>query len=259
MIDVIIPSVQIDPHFKKIERVGVAGSGTMGIQLVTYLLSRNLDVTLFTRNPSQARVNLNNFISKRYPGLGSVANSSKLTISSEIERLCNNRIVLETIKEDLTIKKEFIKKILETDSEVIIGSCTSSLTLKQLTSGLQDNGKVQVIHFSNPVAKMKVIEFVPSKSSSELTRALLEDFFSHLEHKVFEVPDVTGYVINTVIFSMIEKASFLVNEYGLSREKVDELLKLGCGFPMGPFEIEKLIGIETVDLIRKNLAKGITG
>jgi 3-hydroxybutyryl-CoA dehydrogenase len=256
MIDVTPPSVQTESRFKKIERVGVAGSGTMGIQLVTYLLSRNLDVTLFTRNPIEARINLNNFIKKRYPSLASVADSNRLIITSNFETLCENQIVLESIKENLEIKRDFIKRILETNSEIIIGSCTSSLTLKQLTNGLCDKGKVNVIHFSNPVAKMKVIEFVPSIDSSESTKATLKDFFSCLEHRVFEIPDVPGYVINIIIFSMIEKANFLVNEYGVSREDVDDLLKLGCGFPMGPFEIEKLIGAETVKLIRKNLAIG---
>jgi 3-hydroxybutyryl-CoA dehydrogenase len=253
MRDTIFASNESEGNNRNIEHVGVAGSGTMGTQLVAYFLSRSLRVTLFTRNPTRAKALLNDFLNERYPKLLDVSNTDQLTVSSDLNVLCETQIIIETIKEDLVLKRDFIKRIVEKDPSVIIGSCTSSLTLKQITNGLKNSSKVQVIHFSNPVAKMKVIELVSSRNASEETRARLNNFFSKLEHVVIEVPDIPGYVINSIIFAVFEKANFLVKEYGISRGDIDVLMKVGCGFPMGPFEIEQLIGTQTVELIRKNL------
>jgi 3-hydroxybutyryl-CoA dehydrogenase len=239
---------------REIEHVGVAGCGIMGTQLVAYFLSRGLKVTLFSRNPVRAETLLHQFMMTRYPNLKTTLNSTQLTICSDIKVLCETQIVIETIQEDLMIKRNFIKRLIETNPLIIIGSCTSSLTLKQITNGLHDCGRVQVIHFSNPVAKMKVIEFVPSRNASDQVKEQLNEFFSQLEHKVIEVPDIPGYVINSIIFAILKKANFLHREYGIPKEDVDALMKQGCGFPMGPFEIEKLIGPQTVELIKKNLA-----
>lgn len=247
------PSNESNGKGRKIEHVGVAGSGTMGTQLVAYFLSRDLKVTLFTSNPTRAKTLLNDFLKERFPKLQQVANTEQLTITSDLYVLCKTQIIIETMKEDLMIKRDFVSRIVEIDSSVIIGSCTSSLTLKQISNGIEDNGRIQVIHFSNPVAKMRVIELVLSKEISKQTKVRLEEFFSKLEHEVVEVPDIPGYVINSIIFAMIEQANNLEKVHGIPSESIDTLMRVGCGFPMGPFEIEKLIGSQTVELVRKNL------
>jgi 3-hydroxybutyryl-CoA dehydrogenase len=251
----VFPSNESKSNDRNIEHIGVAGSGTMGTQLVAYLLSRSLKVTLFTRNPTRAKTLLNDFLTERYPKLLDISDTDQLTVSSDLNVLCETQIIIETMKEDLMIKRDFIRRVIEKDSSVIIGSCTSSLTLKQVSNGIQDSGRIQVIHFSNPVAKMKVIELVPSNEISDHTKLRLEEFFSKLEHEVVEVPDIPGYVINSIIFAMIEKANLLTKKHGIPSEDIDTLMRVGCGFPMGPFEIEKLIGAQTVDLIRKNLSR----
>lgn len=253
MSSTLFPSRRYMEKNQEINHVGVAGSGIMGTQLVLYFLSRGLNVTLYTRTPARAKISLKQLAIDRYPKMEPLIDGSQLTICDDIKLLCEAEIVIETIKEDLVTKRDFIKKIIETDPSVIIGSCTSSLMLKQITIGLEDSSNVQVIHFSNPVAKMKVIELVSSVTASEETKVRLSNFFKKLEHVVIEVPDIPGYVINSIIFAILEKANFLVKEYGLSREDIDILMKIGCGFPMGPFEIEQLIGVQTVELIKKNL------
>jgi 3-hydroxybutyryl-CoA dehydrogenase len=237
----------------ELKKTGIAGAGTMGIQLTALLLSQGFEVVLLSRNPLFATETLNKFLFKRYGKTDPEFDLSRLTITSDIKLLSETQIIIECIKEDLNLKRSLIRDLLEINQTVIVGSCTSSLTLKELTNDIPDHGRVQIIHFSNPVAKMKAIELVISDNASVRVKKDIKIFFSRLQHKVIEVPDVPGFVINTIIFAMLDKANLLVREHGISRENVDELIKTGCGLPMGPFEIEKLIGIETVELIQSNL------
>jgi 3-hydroxyacyl-CoA dehydrogenase len=210
-------------------------------------------VVLFSRNPFLAKESLDKFLTERYQKTNPEMSSDLVTITSEIELLSETQIVIECIRENLNLKRSFLENLVEMNKSVIIGSCTSSLTLNELTYGMQDEGRIHIIHFSNPVAKMKAIELVISDKASEETVKCIQKFLSQLEHRVIEVPDVPGFVINSIIFAMLEQANSLVKEQGISKENVDELMKIGCGLPMGPFEIEKLIGKETVKLIRQNL------
>jgi 3-hydroxybutyryl-CoA dehydrogenase len=239
----------------KMKKTGIAGAGTMGIQLTALLLSQGFEVVLLSRNPLFASETLNRFLFKRYGKSNPEIDLSGLTITSDIKLLSETQIIIECIKEDLNLKKSLIRDLLEINQTAIVGSCTSSLTLKELTDDISDQGRVQIIHFSNPVAKMKAIELVISDNASARVIKDIKIFFTQLQHKVIEVPDVPGFVINTIIFAMLDKANFLVREHGISKENVDLLMKTGCGLPMGPFEIERLIGIQTVELIQSNLDK----
>ena len=246
---------QID---EEIKTIGVAGGGTMGIQLSIFLLSRSFEVVLFSRNPAIAKQSLDKFLKERYRKMDSEINLGHITITSDMRLLSKSQIVLECIKEDLNLKRNFLRNIIEMNESLIVGSCTSSLTLKELTKGIQDGGRIQIIHFSNPVAKMKVIEVVISDKASKEIIKNIQEFLSQLPHKAIEVPDIPGFVINSIIFAMIVKANLLVSEYGVTKQSVDDLIKIGCGLPMGPFEIEELIGEETVKLILQNLDPSLT-
>ena len=122
-----------------------------------------------------------------------------------------------------------------------------------ITKNLSSNGRVNIIHFSNPVSAMKLAEVVYSPNISVENIAVIELLFKVINYKIFIVPDISGFVINSIIFQMLHKSVLLHVEESIATNDIDNLMKFGCGFPMGPFEIIKLIGPDTVILIFNNL------
>ena len=100
---------------------------------------------------------------------------------------------------------------------------------------------------------MKVAEVVYSPKIQLNDIALIESLFQMINYKIFVVPDIHGFVINSIVFQMLHKSILLHVEEFIATNEIDSLMKLGCGFPMGPFEIIKLIGPDTVIHVLNNL------
>jgi 3-hydroxybutyryl-CoA dehydrogenase len=220
-----------------ITKIGIVGSGRIGLQLAFLMCMHKFEVTLFSRNSDAAKLKFIAKYSQRYSESDFNDLVQTLIFTEDLEALSDTQLIFECVKEDLVVKRKLIRNLLSRTNS-LISSCTSSFKLQDLNKGIDIDGRVNIIHFSNPVVAMKAVEVV---------------YFQTIGHRVFQVPDLNGFVINSIMFQMLHKSVLLHVDNLVPINDIDSLMKLGCGFPMGPFEIIKLIGPETALLIFKNL------
>ena len=100
---------------------------------------------------------------------------------------------------------------------------------------------------------MKIVEVVYQTNISEIHKNYIIELLNCIKYKIIEVPDIKGFVINSVLFPMLYSAIRINLDYSMSKSSINDLMKTGCGFPMGPFEIIDLVGLDTVIRVLKNL------
>jgi 3-hydroxybutyryl-CoA dehydrogenase len=219
----------------------------MGIQITKLFLKEKCQVFLVTRNIDRTKVKLGPFF---------VMNSSlkveNLFVTDSIMDLKSCDFIFECSVENLQIKKDLISRVLK-NSHAIVGSCTSTFTLEEISKGIELKKKLNIIHFSNPISAMKVVEIVYSSQISSADRYLIEKLLKELKFLTFEVPDIPGFIINSLLFPLIYNAIQIHYHHGVPKTTINELMKNGCGFPMGPFEIIDLVGVNTVAKVLENL------
>ena len=234
------------------KKIGIVGSGKMGMQLGILMGINEYTVLIYSRNAENAKEKFIRDYIEKFEESKFKSLLQSITFTQKLTDLDQSQLIIECIKEDIVAKREVIKDLLsKTDS--LIASCTSSFKLRDLTQNLSSNGRVNIIHFSNPVSVMKLAEVVYSPNISLENIAVIELLFKVINYKIFIVPDISGFVINSIIFQMLHKSVLLHVEESIATNDIDNLMKFGCGFPMGPFEIIKLIGPDTVILIFNNL------
>lgn len=228
-------------------KIGIIGSGTMGFQLTKLFLKNNYQVVLVTRN-----VDLANQRFTKYFLENSNYSSKNLYLTNLTLSVKDCDFIFECIVENLQVKRELFTKLLR-NTDGVVASCTSTFTLKEISKDMQFTEKLNVIHFSNPVSTMKIVEIVYSPLISLKNRNLIQDMLEKIEYKAIEVPDISGFIINSLLFPLVYNAIKIHYEHGVTKSNIDILMRSGCGFPMGPFEIIDLVGVKTVVNVLRNL------
>ena len=228
-------------------KVGIIGSGTMGLQLTKLFLKKDCNTVVVSRDIDRARDRLNGFFLENSDNI-----VKNLVLTDSMSELEDCDFIFECVVENIQVKKEVFRQVLAI-SHGVVASCTSSFTLEDISKDLKSKGRLNVLHFSNPVSAMKVVEVVYSPETSLVNRNLIEELLAKIEYVGIEVPDIPGFVINSLLFPLIFNAIQIHYKYGLTQSNIDLLMKKGCGFPMGPFEIIDLVGVDTVISVLRNL------
>ena len=155
-------------------------------------------------------------------------------------------IVIEAIVENLDEKRaiyEAVEAVVK--PETIIASNTSSLCITELASATTRPDKFGGLHFFNPVPLMKLVEVIRALTTSEETSKTLTEFAASLGKEPIAAPDRPGFIVNRLLVPYLLDA---IREYerGLGTiEDIDKGMKLGCGYPMGPFTLLDFVGLDT--------------
>ena len=162
-------------------------------------------------------------------------------------------MVIEAKKEDLKIKQEFFREMEErVGNHVLLGTCTSSLRIKDIFDNISDKSRCIGVHFFNPPHKMRLVELTLLDQTEPRTLKPLDDLLSPLDKTVIECEDTPGFIVNRILNAILKEARSLEEE-GYEREDIDKAVTDGLNHPMGPFELENYIGEELCCIIRKNL------
>jgi len=155
-------------------------------------------------------------------------------------------IVIEAIVENLDEKRAIYQAIeAVVKPETIIASNTSSLCITELASATRRPDRFGGLHFFNPVPLMKLVEVIPALTTSEETKQALTSFATSLGKEPIAAPDRPGFIVNRLLVPYLLDA---IREYerGLGTvEDIDKGMKLGCGYPMGPFTLLDFVGLDT--------------
>jgi len=154
--------------------------------------------------------------------------------------------VIEAVIEDLDLKKRVFKELDELcRPEVILASNTSSMSITEIAASTKRPDKVCGMHFFNPVPLMRLVEIIRGYLTSEETIKTTTELSQKMGKTTVEVKkDSPGFIVNRIMIPHMLEAIKIVEEGIASIEDVDKAVKNGLNYPMGPFELMDLTGID---------------
>ncbi|HEX8580854.1 MAG TPA: 3-hydroxybutyryl-CoA dehydrogenase [Acidimicrobiales bacterium] len=237
-----------------IKRVGIVGSGIMGSGIAEVAARAGLEVVLRSRADGTAdalyaglEASLDRLVAKGRLDAGERdATLSRVVCTSALEDLADCDLVVESVVEDLDVKRELfadLDRVCQPDA--ILATNTSTLPVVELAAATGRPDRVCGVHFFNPAPVMALVELVRPLTASDETMAEVRAFAEACGKQTVEVEDRAGFVVNALLFPYLNNAVRLVAAGTASVEDVDAAMQGGCNFPMGPFALLDLVGLDT--------------
>ncbi|XP_006272955.1 hydroxyacyl-coenzyme A dehydrogenase, mitochondrial [Alligator mississippiensis] len=170
-----------------------------------------------------------------------------LTVSTDPVAIVHSTdLVIEAIVENQEVKNDLFKRLDKFAPEhTIFASNTSSLQITQLANSTTRQDRFSGLHFFNPVPVMKLVEIVKTPMTSQKTFESLVDFTKALGKTAVSCKDTPGFIVNRLLVPYLMEAVRLYERGDASKEDIDIAMKLGAGYPMGPFELLDYVGLDT--------------
>ncbi|MDO8390597.1 MAG: 3-hydroxybutyryl-CoA dehydrogenase [Actinomycetota bacterium] len=237
-----------------IQRVGILGSGIMGAGLAEVAARAGYDVVVRSRSLAAA----NAMVASIDKGFAKAIERGKateeersavlarITATDHLGALADCDLVIESVVEDLAIKKALfveLEQIVKPGG--ILATNTSTLPVVEMAMVTQRPDKVCGIHFFNPAPMMKLVEVVRPITASDETVAAALAFAARCGKDGVEVKDRAGFIVNALLFPYLNNAVRMLEQGTASMASIDTAMKGGCNFPMGPFALLDLVGLDT--------------
>jgi len=150
------------------------------------------------------------------------------------------------VVEDLAVKKHLFSELDRICPDgTVLATNTSTLPVVEMAMVTGRPAQVCGIHFFNPAPVMSLVELVRSITTSDDTMASAHGFAQACGKEPVEVKDQAGFVVNALLFPYLNNAVRLLEQQVATMEHIDVAMKGGCGFPMGPFALLDLVGLDT--------------
>ena len=238
----------------EIKAIGVLGAGSMGNGIVQVAAQAGYHVVMrdieerFVENGLKA---IDKFLAKGIEK-GKMTEDQKKSILSRIkgttrmEDLMEVDFVIEAVFEDLELKKNVFKQLDElTRSHVILTTNTSSMSVTEIAMATKRPEKVAGMHFFNPAQIMKLVEVIRGYHTNDETVRTVMEMSRKMGKEPVEVKkDTPGFIVNRLLMPHFVEAIRMAEEGIASIEDIDKAVKLGLNYPMGPFELMDLTGID---------------
>ena len=234
--------------------VGVVGSGIMGGGLAEVSARAGHHVVLRSRTVESARAALDEIAAglARQVSKGRIdaderdAILQRITVTDSIADLADCDLVIESVVEDLLIKRQLFAELdRHVKPSAILATNTSTLPVVDLAMATGRPPLVCGIHFFNPAPVMKLVEVVrPITASNDTIERALE-FAERCGKDAIEVRDHAGFVVNALLFPYLNNAVRMLERGTAGLEAIDTAMCGGCGFPMGPMRLLDLVGLDT--------------
>lgn len=253
----------------EIKTIGVLGAGVMGNGIAQVAAQAGYNVIMRDiedRFVQGGIKNIDKFLSKSVEKGKMTADQKnaimgKIKGTTDINEMKNADLVIEVIIEVMDVKKKVFAELdTITKPDVILASNTSSMSITEIAAATKRPDKVIGMHFFNPVPLMKLVEVIRGISTSDETTATILDITKKLGKEPVEVKvDVPGFLANRLMIAVAIEAIKLYEQGIASKEDIDKAAKLGLNYPMGPFELMDLTGIDinyhVMDYFYKELPK----
>jgi len=238
----------------EIKKIGVIGAGTMGNGIAQVAAQIGCDVVM--RDVTDDFVNrgiksIDRFLSRsvekgKMEAAQKDAVMGRIQGTTDIALMKDVDFVIEAVIEDLELKKSVFKELDELcPPEVILASNTSSMSLTEIAAATNRPEKVCGMHFFNPVPLMKLVEIIRGYSTNDETVATTTALAQKMGKITVEVKkDSPGFIVNRIMIPHLIEAIKIAEEGIASIEDIDTAVKNGLNYPMGPFELMDLTGID---------------
>jgi 3-hydroxybutyryl-CoA dehydrogenase len=237
-----------------IKTVGVIGCGLMGSGIAqvsaqagfpTVVVEANKE--LLDKGLGSVRRNLEALVAKaRLDERAKDEALARLTGGTSLEALRDADLVIEAITENQALKNEtFAKLDAICPPHALLASNTSSCNVTAMAAATKRPAQVLGLHFFNPVPLMKLVEVVQSILTDDKTVTVAYEWVQAVGKTPVRAKDSTAFIVNRLLVPYLLDA-IRVYEGGLATlEDIDQAMKLGCGYPMGPFTLLDLVGLDT--------------
>ena len=237
-----------------ITRVGIVGSGIMGSGIAEVAAASGHQVVLRSRSQQSAEAMLKGLeksLAKQVEKgkrtqeeAGAVR--ERVSATSHLGELVDTDLVIESVVEDLAVKKDLFAELDDIcKPDTILATNTSTLPVVEMAMATERPDLVCGIHFFNPAPAMALVEVVRPITASDDTVATAVTFAAACGKEPVEVKDQAGFIVNALLFPYLNNAVRMLEQGVATREGIDAAMKGGCGFPMGPFALLDLVGLDT--------------
>ena len=247
---------------RAIAKVGVVGSGTMATGIIEVFAKAGYEVISVTRGAEKSakvceavKTSLNKGVVRgklsetdRDDALG------RITWSATLEHLADVDLVVEAVIEELSVKKALFASLDEICKPgVVLATTTSSLPVIDVAMATQRPADVVGLHFFNPAPIMPLVEIVQTIRTSGETSATARAVCAKLGKTGVVCGDRSGFIVNALLFPYLNDAVKMLEASYSTADDIDYAMKLGCGYPMGPFELLDVVGLDVSLAIQREL------
>ncbi|MFI1398274.1 3-hydroxyacyl-CoA dehydrogenase family protein [Streptomyces sp. NPDC020681] len=247
---------------REVRTVGVAGSGTMASGIAEVFAKAGYDVVLAARSLEKAETaksritkSLSRSVDKgRMTAEVAEQTLARITPAGSLDTFAEVDLAVEAVAEDLEIKQQLFATLDKVCKEgAVLATTTSSLPVVACARATSRPQDVIGMHFFNPAPAMKLVEVVRTVLTSDEVHATVREVTTKIKKHPVDCSDRAGFIVNALLFPYLNNAIKMVEEHYASLDDIDAAMKLGGGYPMGPFELLDVVGLDVSLAIEKVL------
>ncbi|MGW1990518.1 3-hydroxyacyl-CoA dehydrogenase family protein [Embleya sp. NPDC001921] len=247
---------------REVRAVGVVGTGTMATGIVEVFAKSGYDVVYVARSEEKVervRTALIRSLDKQIQR-GRLTEEAKadalarVTGSTRLDDLAFADLVVEAVVEELSVKQALFENFDEICKPgAILATTTSSLPVIDCAVATSRPGDVVGMHFFNPAPVMKLVEVVRTVATTDDVVATVHEVCRRTRKHAVDCGDRAGFIVNALLFPYLNDAVRMLQANYAAAEDIDTAIKLGAGYPMGPFELLDVVGLDVSLAIQKVL------
>jgi 3-hydroxybutyryl-CoA dehydrogenase len=237
-----------------IGKVGVVGCGLMGSGIAQVSAQAGFQTVVREVNPELVEKGLKS-IEKNLARLvekGTLTDAAKTEVrgrlkgTTSLDEMKDCDVIVEAIIEQLPVKRELFSTLdALCPAHTIFASNTSSLTITEIAAVTKRPERFVGLHFFNPVPVMKLVEVVRTIATDPAVYEEMVAFGAKLGKTPVRASDSGGFIVNRLLVPYLLDAIRALEEGVGSVVDIDNSMKLGCGYPMGPFTLLDFVGLDT--------------
>ncbi|WP_031042125.1 3-hydroxyacyl-CoA dehydrogenase family protein [Streptomyces sp. NRRL F-5650] len=247
---------------RPVRAVGVAGSGTMASGIAEVFAKAGYEVVLAARSAQKARTakdrigkSLSRSVDKGRMTAEAAARTLELiTPTDTYDDFAGVDLAVEAVAEDLEVKRQLfgtLDKVCKPGA--VLATTTSSLPVVACARATSRPQDVIGMHFFNPAPAMKLVEVVRTVLTADDVHATVHEVCAGVRKHAVDCGDRAGFIVNALLFPYLNNAVKMVQEHYATLDDIDAAMKLGGGYPMGPFELLDVVGLDVSLAIEKVL------
>jgi len=238
----------------EIKKVGVLGCGLMGSGIAQVAATagyttivRDVSDAVMAKGKAGIGKSLDKFVEKgKLAAADRDATLGRLSYVTEVGALKDCDLIIEAVTEDLDLKNDIWKQLdALCPAHTIFASNTSSLTIAAMASATKRADRFVGLHFFNPVPLMQLVEVVRTVTTSPTTFEHALNFGRSLGKEAVAAKDNSGFIVNLLLVPYLLDAIRALEHGVANTVDIDNAMKLGCGYPMGPLTLLDFVGNDT--------------
>jgi 3-hydroxybutyryl-CoA dehydrogenase len=262
IVDSAPPAAPSDEGARTVQRVGVVGTGTMAAGIVEVCAKAGYDVVFRARGEEKAQDTMTavaKSLSKavqrgKLTDDESAAAIDRISSTTQLDGLADCDFVVEAVVEELTVKQALFAALDEVCKPgAVLATTTSSLPVVECAAATGRPSDVIGTHWFNPAPVMKLVEVVPTVRTSDDVVATARAVVERTGKQAVVCGDRAGFIVNALLFPYLNDAVKMLQSNYATIDDIDAAMKVGCGLPMGPFELLDTVGLDVALAIQRTL------